>query len=134
MTPYRGRSRGPRVRLGRKGEEFACRYLEAQGYRILARNHRTPYGELDIVAREGETLVFVEVRLRRPGLMGTPQESLRGAKRRRLIASAQHYLQETGWQGPWRIDLVAVHADAHGRPAQVEHIPSAVEGEDPSTP
>lgn len=126
--------RTPAVRLGHKGEEAACRYLEAQGYRILARNHRTPYGELDIVARRGDTLVFVEVRLRRPGLMGTPQESLTRGKRRRLIASALHCLQELGWKGPWRVDLVAVHADRRGRPAQVEHIPGAVEGEGPSLP
>lgn len=80
--------------LGAFGERVAAAHLEAKGYRIRARNFRCREGEIDIVAEDGETLVFVEVRTRRGNALGTPAESVTVAKQRRLLTVARAYLQE----------------------------------------
>ncbi len=118
---------------GRAGEAAAESHLRSLGYRVLARNYRTGEGEVDIVALDGETLVFVEVKARRTSVLkfGRPEESLTKTKQRRLVAAAQSYLAE---QGPadadWRIDLVAIELDRAGRVARAEVFKSAV-GEQP---
>ena len=119
----------PRQGLGRRGEELALRRLESLGYVILGQNHRAKHGEIDIVARHGETLVFVEVRTKRGGSFGSPEESITPSKRTRLIASAQEYLSSTDLaESDWRIDLVAVEIDSSGRLRRIEVIENAVEG------
>jgi len=102
-------------RLGDRGERAARAFLEQQGYRILETNHRTPAGEIDIVAREGDWLVFVEVRTRRGDAFGTPEESITPAKQTKLIELAQSYLQ-THESVPelWRIDVVAIEIGRKG--------------------
>ncbi len=118
-----------RRRLGRRGEEIAAAYLQQQGYFILARNWRCPAGELDIVAREGETLAFVEVRTRRGDRYGTPEESITPAKQAKLVELAQTYLQENGLADEnWRIDVVAVEMDRRGRVKRLNLIRNAVWG------
>ena len=98
-----------RTRLGNRGEEMAAGYLQAHGLRILARNIRTRYGEVDLVAQDGDTTVFVEVRTRRSQAYGTPEESVTVRKRRRLALTAQQYLQDNGLGSKsWRVDLVSV--------------------------
>jgi len=81
----------------------------------LETNHRTPAGEIDIVAREGDWLVFVEVRTRRGDAFGTPEESITPAKQTKLIELAQSYLQ-THESVPelWRIDVVAIEIGRKG--------------------
>jgi putative endonuclease len=107
-------------RLGQRGEEIAVRYLRQQGYAILARNWRCPAGEIDIVAREGETLVFVEVRTRRGDRFGTPEASITPAKQAKLVEVAQTYLQEANLEDvAWRIDVVAIEI---GRRSEVKRI------------
>ena len=108
--------------LGKQGEAAAYAFLERQGYSILATNYRCPWGEVDIVASQDETLAFVEVRTRRGGALGTPEESVTRTKRRRLIATAQHYLQEHGDAPHWRIDLVAVEVDKRGAIRRIRRI------------
>ena len=98
----------PRARVGRDGESSARRFLEGWGYRVEAVNYRCPWGEIDIIAWQGETLVFAEARTRRGRSFGTPEESITPAKRRHIIAAAQHYLQERDIAPDWRIDLVVV--------------------------
>jgi len=99
-----------------------------QGYRILARNWRCEAGELDLVAQDGETLVFVEIRTRRGERCGTAAESVTLAKQTRLIELAQSYLQAQGWSDvAWRIDVVALDLTPQGRLKQVSHLQSAVE-------
>jgi putative endonuclease len=116
-------------RLGRRGEEIAAAYLGGQGYRVLARNWRCPAGELDIVAREGETLAFVEVRTRRGDRYGTPEESITPAKQTKLVELAQTYLQEHNLADEkWRIDVVAVEMDRRGRVMRLNLIRNAVWG------
>lgn len=79
-------------RLGDRGEELAARFLRGNGYRILARNYRCPRGEIDIIARDGETVVFVEIKGRSTRRFGSPLDAVTPAKRRRLAVTAHHYL------------------------------------------
>ncbi|MCY4438223.1 MAG: YraN family protein [Chloroflexi bacterium] len=116
-----------RQTIGRWGEEEAARYLAVQGYTILTRNYRTPAGELDIVARDGDAIVFVEVKTRRTTSFGPPQAAVTAAKAAHIIAAAQHYLLDTEQiDGPWRIDVVAVFGNPKSSP-QITLIRSAVE-------
>lgn len=114
--------------LGRRGEELAARHLTARGYQIVARNWRCEAGELDLVALDGDCLAFVEVRARRGGALGSPEESVTPAKQSRLIALAEAYVQAHDWPGEWRIDVVAVEMDGRGRVLRVDHYENAVTG------
>jgi putative endonuclease len=115
-------------RLGQRGEEIAAGYLRQQGYTILVRNWRCPAGEVDIVAREGETLAFVEVRTRRQGgRLGTPEESVTPRKQTRMVEVAQTYLQEAGLDdAAWRIDVVAIEVGRRGEVTRLNLIRYAV--------
>jgi putative endonuclease len=115
--------------VGKKGEDAAARLLAERGYRILARNVRTPAGELDLVAALGEFTVLVEVKARHNRSHGLPEEAVNSAKKRRLLASAQYYLQEHGLlDSPWRIDVVALEYDPAGEIERFEVIENAVTG------
>jgi putative endonuclease len=112
--------------LGAFGERVAAAHLEAKGYRIRARNFRCREGEIDIVAEDGDCLVFVEVRTRRGDAFGTPAESVTVAKERRLLTVARAYLQEHPDAPPdQRIDVVAVEL-SRGRLMAVQHIEGAI--------
>ena len=112
--------------LGAFGERVAAAHLEAKGYRIRARNFRCREGEIDIVAEDGDCLVFVEVRTRRGDAFGTPAESVTVAKERRLLTVARAYLQEHPDVPPnQRIDVVAVEL-SRGRLLAVQHIEGAI--------
>ncbi|MEO8082569.1 MAG: YraN family protein [Ardenticatenales bacterium] len=112
--------------LGARAEQDAADRLTASGWTILERNWRHRRGELDIVARDGDTLVFVEVRSRRGARFGSPEESVDARKQARLVALAQGYVAGAGWSGPWRIDVVAVNVDAEGAPLRWAHYRNAV--------
>jgi putative endonuclease len=122
--------------LGRAGEDAAVAYLEAAGYTVIARNWRLPPrgGELDIVARHGAWLVFVEVRSRRAStdgagpIAGTPEESVTPAKQARLAKLAAAYLYQHPWAGPARIDVIALELAADGAVARLNHLRDAVGG------
>ncbi len=120
-----------RQRLGRRGELVAVKRLQASGFRIIERNRRVPSGEIDVVAEDGPTLVFVEVRAKGGRSAGSPEESLDARKRERLIATAEEYLQEGRLEGrDWRIDLVAVELAPNGDVLRADVIKNAVERED----
>jgi putative endonuclease len=93
--------------VGSGAEERAAAFLEAHGLSILSRNFRTRLGEIDLVARDGATLVFVEVRYRAGESFGGALESITAAKRRRIAAAASQYLDRLGAQPPCRFDVVA---------------------------
>ena len=121
--------KGARKQLGDVGEEIAARELVRRGYTVRERNWRCPEGELDIIAEQGESLVFVEVRARRGDRFGTPEESITPAKRAHLIAAAQAYLQAQSLQDrDWRIDVVAVAMSDRGQLQRVDVIENAIEG------
>ncbi len=121
-----------RTSLGEWGERQARLYLEAQGYGIAAANFRCRAGEMDLVARQGDELVFVEVKTRRGGAFGQAEESISPAKAERLAAVAEEFLQSRAGGGydsatPWRIDLICVNLDRRGRLRSINHIRHAVE-------
>lgn len=97
----------PKRRLGDHGEQIAAAYLEQRGYTLITRNWRCRSGEIDLVARDGDQIVFVEVRTRRDEYA---LESITAHKRQRLIALAYHYLAEHNIPPTtdWRIDVVAL--------------------------
>jgi putative endonuclease len=119
----------PRRGLGDFGEAAARAHLLRAGYAILACNWRCRSGEIDLVAQQGDQLVFVEVRTRRLGGPISPEESITPSKRRRLIDLAAAYMAEAEITDatPCRIDLVAVVIDRSGRIARLDHIVHAVE-------
>ena len=103
--------------LGKNGEDLACRELERRGYAILARGYRRRHGELDIIARDGETTVFVEVKTRRGRQCGAGGEAVHGLKRLRMTRLAVDYLARHGLTArPCRFDVVAIDV-AGGEPA-----------------
>jgi len=121
--------KGTRKRLGNAGEEIAVRELARRGYVVRERNWRCPEGELDIVAEQGDVLVFAEVRTRRGDRFGTPEESITPPKRAHLIAAAQAYLQaHLLEERDWRIDVVAVEMSPRGELVRVDVIENAIEG------
>ncbi len=113
--------------LGQLGEELAAQHLQRQGYVIVERNYRCPRGEVDIIARDGERLAFVEVRARRGTAFGTPKESITPKKQARLATVARNYLQEKGYVDvDWGIDVVAVQFTRSGVLQRIELIRNAV--------
>ena len=96
--------------LGDIGEDIACGHLETQGYKILMRNYCSRIGEIDIIAEEGNTLVFIEVKTKSNKDFGLPQEMVNYKKQQKLIRLAQAYLKEKNLseEQAWRIDVVAI--------------------------
>lgn len=96
------------LQTGKIGEDIAQKYLKKQGYKILERNFKTKYAEIDLVARQKNELVFVEVRTKKGEAFGTPEESLNQRKLRKLWWNARGYTNKIRWQGPYRIDAVCI--------------------------
>jgi len=106
--------RSPAQSLGDAGEDRAARLLQSHGMTIVARNYRTRLGEIDLIARDGDVLVFVEVRLRADGRCGGAAASIGPAKQRRLAAAASAYISRLGRPPPCRFDVVTLE---QGEPA-----------------
>ncbi len=116
-----------RRELGALGEKLAANFLAGRGFSIVCRNFRCKEGEMDIIARQGDCLVFVEVRTRTSSDMGTPEESITPVKSQRLAAVAEAYLQEhEELSEQWRIDVVAVDMDRSGKVRRMELIENAI--------
>ena len=109
------------LEIGRLGEVIAKRYLQNKGYRIIAQNYRTRYAEIDLIARSKDILVFIEVRTRKDEQLGTPEESIKRAKIRRLIRNAQAYMARMNYAGECRIDAICVVLDGTGRVSRTNH-------------
>ena len=109
------------------GEKLAKDFLKKQGYRIEETNYRCPEGEIDIVARHKDSLVFVEVRTKKSLEFGSPEESITPAKMERLRTVASRYRQtHDNLPLSWRIDAVAVELDQKGKLSRIELIENAV--------
>ncbi len=106
--------------LGRKGEKLAEKYLKSAGYKILRKNYRTPFGEADLIAEDGEETVFVEVKTRSSDSFGRPAEAVSAAKRNRYLKIARYYWLETGREPDARFDVVEVWADG-----RINHLKNA---------
>ncbi len=119
-------------RLGQWGERQARLHLEAKGYAVVANNFRCRAGEIDIVARQGDEMVFVEVKTRRGDAFGRAEESISPVRAERLASVAEEFLQsrldgEYHSETAWRIDLVCLNLDRRGILMSVSHILHAVE-------
>jgi len=104
-------------RIGKWGEETAVEFLAGRGCTILARNARTPYGEIDIIARKDDSTLFVEVKTRTSDKMGLPEESITARKREHMIACAEHYAAEHEIDH-WQIDVIAIE----GKPGSTPNV------------
>ncbi len=111
-NPKKDPRKDSRKATGRAGEDLAAQYLKQQGYTILERNYRLRIGEVDIIARDGEYLVFIEVKTRRSTRFGSPFEAVDARKQQQIVKIASAYLQ--GKELPVRFDVVAVHLNEQG--------------------
>jgi putative endonuclease len=114
-------------KLGRWGEDAAALYLTERGYTIVARNVRTEYGEIDLIAKQGEQLVFVEVKARRGQQFGEPEEAVTLAKQEHLANAAESYLQANPHSGDWRVDVIAINR-RRGSELEIVHFENALNG------
>lgn len=112
-----------RIETGRRAEALAAEYLESKGLVVIERNFRAKVGEIDLIARDGAEVVFVEVRARASRGFGGAAASIDAAKRRKIARAARVWLSARGWEGPCRFDVVAVEA------GRLEHLPAAFESE-----
>lgn len=112
---------------GKLGEKLAKEFLKKRGYHIVETNYRCPEGEIDIIARHRDYLVFIEVRTKKSLKFGSPEESITAVKRERMKAAAYHYQQaHDNLPSLWRIDVVAVELDDRGKTSRIELIENAV--------
>jgi putative endonuclease len=113
--------------FGHWGEKVAMRFLEKKDYIILDNNVRTPYGEIDIIAKKNNRLFFVEVKTRSSMKFGNPEEAITETKIVHMIESAQSFHQEhPDLEIDWQIDVIAVQKQSNGRLPIITHFPNAI--------
>ena len=114
---YMAKPKRSNLDTGRLGEDIVTEYLQGNGVRILERNIRTEYGEIDILGEEGDCLVFAEVKTRRTKRFGFPETSVNISKQTHMTNSAIAYLQETdNLNRTWRIDVISVNMSGDKKP------------------
>lgn len=127
-TVYKYPMTHARRRLGDWGENIALKFLLNKGYRLVARNVRTRYGEIDLIVRRGDRIIFVEIKTRSSTGFGHPEESVNPAKQQKIIASAEAYLgAHPDLDGDWQIDVISI-LQTPGLLPQVTHFEDAVTG------
>ena len=115
-----------RLNIGKIGESLAVKHLKARGYRILAQNYRVRRGEIDLIAGDGEFIVFVEVKTRRSLKFGLPQAAVTLQKQRQISKVALAYLQAQNLlDAPCRFDVIAIHLSPQLELLRLEQIESA---------
>jgi putative endonuclease len=118
-----------RKTFGASAERVAALHLEQHGYRILARNVRTRYGEIDLIAKDADGIAFVEVKARRGTSHGTPEEAVTPRKQLKLVQLADAFIAENEIFSAqaWRIDVVAIELDRSGKLIRLDVIKNAVQ-------
>lgn len=111
-------------KIGSWGEGVATKYLEERGYRVLARNVRTPYGEIDIIVQKDDLTIFVEVKTRTSRSLGPPEISVTPRKQEHMLAAAEHYASEHEIDH-WQIDVIAVEGRP-GKQPEFTHFENAI--------
>lgn len=96
------------MKLGEKGEEIARKFLKKKGYNLLAENYKTPMGEIDIIAKDGKEIVFIEVKTRESLQFGQPFEAVNYIKRKRITKAALSYLKRFKELPPCRFDVLSI--------------------------
>lgn len=110
--------------VGNKGENIAESYLKQKGYKIIQKNYRCRFGEIDIIAKDNDTIVFAEVRTRRNDNFGSPQDSITPAKIEKISKTSLYFIQEKKLEGfSYRFDFIAI-TFSQGKP-NIEHIENA---------
>lgn len=117
--------RAAHYRLGEEGEAAAKRYLAGCGYRIVQANYRYQKAEVDLIALQGETVVFIEVKTRSSGYFGAPQDFVTRKKKRLLIQAADAFMESKNWDREVRFDVVAILKNQGSY--QIKHIEGAFE-------
>ena len=115
---------GSNQRVGKWGEDIVAAYLAARGYEIVARNARTPYGEIDIITRQGDITVFVEVKTLRSSKHFFPEQNVTARKQAHMLACAQHYAAENAIDH-WQLDVIAVEGTI-GLEPKITHFENAI--------
>ncbi len=110
-------------RVGKWGEQAAADYLEERGYEIVARNVRTPYGEIDLIAHKDGFTIFVEVKTRTSKTFGPPEIAVTPRKQEHMLSCAEHYAQQNEIDH-WQIDVIAVE-EMDGR-TEITHFENAI--------
>ena len=110
--------------VGQWGEETTAKYLSEHGYEISARNARTPYGEIDIIARQGDITIFVEVKTLTSSKNFFPEQNVTARKREHMLACAEHYAAENNIEH-WQIDVVAIEGK-QGMEPKITHFENAI--------
>jgi len=115
------------LELGKLGEKIAREFLEKKNYRIIAQNYKNYFGEMDLIARDGNFFIFIEVKTRLKNTFGPPEESINRQKQKKLIRISNQYLLENKIEGEnYRIDCLAIEIDKTKKCATVRHIKDAV--------
>jgi putative endonuclease len=116
-----------RQSLGQFGESIATAFLEKQGYTILEKNSRTPYGEIDIIARADIVIVFVEVKTRASRSLGPPEISITPRKAEHMRCAAEYFIQQhPELINDWRIDVITVQIQAGKVPPLIDHFENVI--------
>lgn len=97
-----------KLQSGKRGEDLAASYLEKKGYIILERNYRYRRGEIDLIAKKENLLVFVEVKLRSKTFFGQPEDAVDEKKAEKVLTTAENYIFETDWNGEVRYDIISI--------------------------
>ncbi len=112
------------IELGKQGEEIAAKYLQQEGYKIISRNYRSRYGELDIICTHNQTMVFVEVKTRKSTNFGSPEESITRSKKEHIRKVALIYLESN--PQPFReirFDVIGILVE--GKSHRINHLRAA---------
>lgn len=116
-----------RQSLGRLGESIAAAFLEKKGYTILERNWRSPYGEIDLIAKENDVVSFVEVKTRASGSLGPPEISITPRKEEHMRSSAEYFIQQhPELINDWRIDAVTIQLQPDSSPPLIDHFENVI--------
>ncbi len=109
------------LEIGHLGEDIARRYLEKKGYFIVDQNYKNKYAEIDLIVKDKDSLVFVEVKTRINEHFGIPEDAINRNKLRRLIRNAQVYMMRKNYDLDFRIDAVCIVLDENKQPLRIDH-------------
>lgn len=111
-----------RRELGKLGENFACDFLGKRGYKIISQNYRIRGGEIDIIAEDGDTIVFIEVKTRKSLVFGHPEEAINKRKQHKLALVAEQYLSSHElYEKDYRIDVIGIEVGQDGQLVNLRH-------------
>ncbi len=112
---------GQKLNTGKLGEDIAENYLKKKGYKIIARNYRNKYGEIDLVVQDKSSLVFVEVRTRRNERFGSPEESINSKKKRKMFKNTKAYIAFHNFKEKYRMDVICVVLSRDRKIKRINH-------------